>query len=189
MTPPAATPVFDADHWAANLRNPVRFSQAIATAGADHATFIEISPHPLLTHAINDTLAAPPSPDRRHPAARRRRHPDVPHQPQRHPHHPRPTHTAPARTTPTHPHHPLAPHPPLDRRPRAPSTSGDPRRSAIRGAWRLHCFGASAFGCACAATGGAGAPRVAGRSRHHGAAMAQRPPGPRCAGLSRGRLL
>jgi phthiocerol/phenolphthiocerol synthesis type-I polyketide synthase B len=50
-------PVFDADHWAANLRNPVRFSQAVATAGADHDTFIEISPHPLLTHAITDTLA------------------------------------------------------------------------------------------------------------------------------------
>jgi acyl transferase domain-containing protein/acyl carrier protein len=49
-------PRFDADHWAANLRNPVRFSQAIATAGQDHATFIEISPHPLLTHAITDTL-------------------------------------------------------------------------------------------------------------------------------------
>ena len=41
----------------ANLRNPVRFSQAIATAGAEHATFVEISPHPLLTHAITDTLA------------------------------------------------------------------------------------------------------------------------------------
>ena len=52
------TPVFDADHWAANLRNPVRFSQAIATAGAGHATFIEVSPHPLLTHAITDTLGA-----------------------------------------------------------------------------------------------------------------------------------
>ncbi|MCV7409101.1 sulfolipid-1 biosynthesis phthioceranic/hydroxyphthioceranic acid synthase [Mycobacterium florentinum] len=52
------TPVFDADHWAANLRNPVRFSQAIATAGEIHATFIEISPHPLLAHAINDTLGA-----------------------------------------------------------------------------------------------------------------------------------
>src|SRR6185295_10126099 len=51
------TPVFDADYWAANLRNPVRFAQAIATAGADHHTFIEISPHPLLTHAITDTLA------------------------------------------------------------------------------------------------------------------------------------
>ena len=52
----ADEPAFDADHWAANLRNPVRFNQAIATAGAEHATFIEISPHPLLTHAITDTL-------------------------------------------------------------------------------------------------------------------------------------
>ena len=31
---------------------PVRFSQAVATAAEHHATFIEISPHPLLTHAI-----------------------------------------------------------------------------------------------------------------------------------------
>ena len=51
-------PRFDADYWAANLRNPVRFSQAIATAGQHHATFVEISPHPLLTHAITDTLAS-----------------------------------------------------------------------------------------------------------------------------------
>ena len=49
-------PLLDADYWAANLRNPVRFHQAITTAGADHHTFIEISPHPLLTHAIIDTL-------------------------------------------------------------------------------------------------------------------------------------
>ena len=47
---------FDADYWAANLRNPVRFSQAVATAGADHATFIEVSPHPLLTYAISESL-------------------------------------------------------------------------------------------------------------------------------------
>ena len=46
----------DADYWAANLRNPVRFHQAIANAGAKHHTFIEISPHPLLTHAITDIL-------------------------------------------------------------------------------------------------------------------------------------
>jgi len=51
------TPAFDAEHWAANLRNPVRFSQAIATAGQQHATFIEISPHPLLAYAIKDILA------------------------------------------------------------------------------------------------------------------------------------
>ena len=49
-------PVMDADYWAANLRNPVRFHQAVAAAGADHHAFIEISPHPVLTHAITDTL-------------------------------------------------------------------------------------------------------------------------------------
>ncbi len=48
---------FDADYWADNLRRPVRFAQAVGAAGAEHATFIEISPHPLLTHAIGDTLA------------------------------------------------------------------------------------------------------------------------------------
>ncbi len=52
----APHPLPDADYWAANLRNPVRFHQAVTTAGADHHTFIEISPHPLLTHAITDTL-------------------------------------------------------------------------------------------------------------------------------------
>jgi phthiocerol/phenolphthiocerol synthesis type-I polyketide synthase B len=51
------TNVFDAEHWAANLRNPVRFAQAVATAGADHAIFVEVSPHPLLAYAIKDTLA------------------------------------------------------------------------------------------------------------------------------------
>ena len=48
---------FDADYWAANLRNPVRFSHAVAAAGAQHATFVEVSPHPVLTYAITDTLA------------------------------------------------------------------------------------------------------------------------------------
>ena len=52
--------VFDAEHWATNMRNPVHFQQAITQAGggADGAyhTFIEISAHPLLTQAITDTL-------------------------------------------------------------------------------------------------------------------------------------
>src|SRR5215212_9220592 len=48
--------VFDADHWVANLRQPVRFSQAVAAAGADYANFVEISPHPLLTHAVTESL-------------------------------------------------------------------------------------------------------------------------------------
>ena len=52
-----AATLFDADHWVANVRNPVRFSQAVATAGATHTTFVEISPHPVLTKAITDTLS------------------------------------------------------------------------------------------------------------------------------------
>ncbi|WP_133056476.1 type I polyketide synthase, partial [Mycobacterium decipiens] len=53
---PDIRPVFDAEHWATNMRNPVRFQQAISAAGADHHTFVEISAHPLLTQAITDTL-------------------------------------------------------------------------------------------------------------------------------------
>ena len=49
--------VGDAGYWAANLRNPVRFTQAVAAAGQHHARFIEVSPHPLLTYAISETLA------------------------------------------------------------------------------------------------------------------------------------
>ena len=52
----SGTTVFDGDYWAANLRNPVRFSQAVAAAGVDYATFVEVSPHPVLTYAISDTL-------------------------------------------------------------------------------------------------------------------------------------
>ncbi|KLO26333.1 type I polyketide synthase [Mycobacterium haemophilum] len=55
-----AQAVMDADYWAANLRNPVRFHQAITQAasgaGGPQCTFIEISPHPVLTHAITDTV-------------------------------------------------------------------------------------------------------------------------------------
>ena len=54
---------FDADYWVVNLRNPVRFSQAVAKAAATHATFVEISPHPLLTHGIGETLASVASRD------------------------------------------------------------------------------------------------------------------------------
>jgi acyl transferase domain-containing protein len=49
--------VLDADYWVANVRQPVRFSQAVTAAGENHATFIEISPHPLLAHAVTETLA------------------------------------------------------------------------------------------------------------------------------------
>lgn len=47
---------FDADHWVDNLRNPVRFTQAVAAAGAHHAVFVEVSPHPLLSYAVDQSL-------------------------------------------------------------------------------------------------------------------------------------
>ncbi len=57
ITATGAAPLFDADYWAANLRNPVQFSPAVAAAGAEYGTFVEVSPHPTLTYAISDTLA------------------------------------------------------------------------------------------------------------------------------------
>ena len=50
------TPLLDANYWVANVRQPVRLSQAITTAAANHATFVEISANPLLTYAISETL-------------------------------------------------------------------------------------------------------------------------------------
>lgn len=47
---------YDAGHWVDNLRNPVRFTQAVAAAGAQHAVFVEVSPHPLLSYAIDQSL-------------------------------------------------------------------------------------------------------------------------------------
>jgi phthiocerol/phenolphthiocerol synthesis type-I polyketide synthase D len=53
---PRAVPAFDAAYWAANIRRPVRFAQAVAAAAADgHASFVEISPHALLSHALADS--------------------------------------------------------------------------------------------------------------------------------------
>ncbi|MEU6139747.1 type I polyketide synthase [Streptomyces sp. NPDC047081] len=48
--------LFDADHWVANLRRPVRLDRAVAAASADgHTAFVEISPHPVLLRAITDS--------------------------------------------------------------------------------------------------------------------------------------
>src|SRR4029079_9732573 len=58
--PTDGTNVFDADHWVANLRNPVRFARAVEAAGVDNAIFVEVSPHPLLAYAIKDTLSERP---------------------------------------------------------------------------------------------------------------------------------
>jgi phthiocerol/phenolphthiocerol synthesis type-I polyketide synthase A len=52
----ATTPALDAAYWVANVRQSVRLRQAITTAAEHHATFIEISPHPILTHAVSETV-------------------------------------------------------------------------------------------------------------------------------------
>jgi polyketide synthase 13 len=55
---PRETPVFDAAHWVAGARRPVRFAQAVSAAAGDgHTTFLELSPHPLMLGSVARTLA------------------------------------------------------------------------------------------------------------------------------------
>ncbi|WP_020672196.1 type I polyketide synthase [Amycolatopsis nigrescens] len=68
---PRERPSFDVGYWAANLRRPVRFTQALAAAlGDGHRTFIEISPHPVAVAAIEQTAGGDavvlPSSSRKH---------------------------------------------------------------------------------------------------------------------------
>ncbi len=110
----ATPPVLDADYWVANVRQPVRFSQAVTAAGAEHTTFVEISAHPMLTQAITEILG-----ETHHHAvgtlrARRRRHAEFPHQPQRHPHHAAAADRASTRATCAVADHAVGAHPPLD---------------------------------------------------------------------------
>ncbi len=114
--------VLDADYWVANVRQPVRFSQAVTAAGQTHGTFIEISAHPTMAHAITETLGDTHHHSVGHTLARRRRHRQLPHQPQHHPHHHTPTNPAPTRTRTRAARHPLAPHQPLDHRRPAEAT-------------------------------------------------------------------
>ncbi|WP_086844693.1 type I polyketide synthase, partial [Amycolatopsis kentuckyensis] len=56
---PRSSVIADSGYWAANVRNPVRFVTAVEAALADgYRTFVEVSPHPLLGHAIAETAAA-----------------------------------------------------------------------------------------------------------------------------------
>ena len=53
---PREKPVCDADYWVANLRYAVRFSAAVQAALEDgYRVFAELSPHPLLTRAVDQT--------------------------------------------------------------------------------------------------------------------------------------
>ncbi|MEV0186863.1 acyltransferase domain-containing protein, partial [Streptomyces sp. NPDC050625] len=50
------TTIMDADYWRRNLREPVRFEAAVRSLlGAGHGLFIEVSPHPVLTGAVQQT--------------------------------------------------------------------------------------------------------------------------------------
>jgi 6-methylsalicylic acid synthase len=54
---PRANPPRDAGYWVANLRNPVRFADAVAAAAQDgHRVFLEVSAHPVVAHSIMQTL-------------------------------------------------------------------------------------------------------------------------------------
>ncbi|MFD4631738.1 SDR family NAD(P)-dependent oxidoreductase [Streptomyces sp. NPDC058284] len=51
------TATMDARYWYANLRRTVGFESAVrALAAAGHRTYIEVSPHPVLTPAVEETL-------------------------------------------------------------------------------------------------------------------------------------
>ncbi|GAA0370889.1 acyltransferase domain-containing protein [Actinoallomurus spadix] len=55
---PRGEPGFDGAYWAANLRRPVRLADAVTAAAADgYRAFIEVSPHPVVTHSVLETLS------------------------------------------------------------------------------------------------------------------------------------
>jgi acyl transferase domain-containing protein/acyl carrier protein len=54
LADPHARPAFDATYWVDNLRETVRFGDAVLAALNDgHRVFLELSPHPLLTRAVD----------------------------------------------------------------------------------------------------------------------------------------
>ena len=53
---PRGKPPWDAGYWVDNLRHTVRFAAAVQAALEDgHRIFAELAPHPLLTHAVEQT--------------------------------------------------------------------------------------------------------------------------------------
>lgn len=56
---PRDQPVCDAWYWSDNLRHMVRFGAAVQAALEDgHRVFAELAPHPLLTHAVEQTASS-----------------------------------------------------------------------------------------------------------------------------------
>lgn len=60
---PREQPVCDADYWVTNMRRMVRFATAVQAALEDgYRVFAELSPHPLLTRALEQTAASRETP-------------------------------------------------------------------------------------------------------------------------------
>ncbi|NUO58520.1 MAG: acyltransferase domain-containing protein [Hamadaea sp.] len=56
LADPRSTAARDSDYWATNLRNPVRFAEAVEAAIADgHRLFVEVSSHRVVAHSIGET--------------------------------------------------------------------------------------------------------------------------------------
>lgn len=56
--PAGGMPLLDADYWVNNVREPALLAQAVTAAAGEHTSFVEVSAHPILTHAIADTCEA-----------------------------------------------------------------------------------------------------------------------------------
>ncbi|MGC7101392.1 type I polyketide synthase [Amycolatopsis lurida] len=71
--PRSETPL-DRSYWAGNLRNPVRFAEAVLAATEDgHRTFLELSTHPIVAHSITETLESVNVEGSVHPSLHRNR--------------------------------------------------------------------------------------------------------------------
>lgn len=59
LPPTESAPVFDAEYWWANIRNPVRFREAVewAATSLDSSLFLEVGPHPVLSGYIHECFA------------------------------------------------------------------------------------------------------------------------------------
>ncbi|MGK5642610.1 type I polyketide synthase [Streptomyces sp. URMC 126] len=58
LADPRSDAPHDAAYWVANLREPVRLAQAVTAAVEDgYRRFLEVSPHPVVSHSVNETLA------------------------------------------------------------------------------------------------------------------------------------
>ncbi|MGW7820240.1 sulfolipid-1 biosynthesis phthioceranic/hydroxyphthioceranic acid synthase [Streptomyces puniciscabiei] len=69
---PRVQPSFDSAYWVDNLRHAVRFGNAVMAALDDgHRVFLELSPHPLLTRAVDQCARAASLPAAAIPSMRR----------------------------------------------------------------------------------------------------------------------